>query len=106
MCSPIFLADRGIDAGIVDIHTIKLLDEDMILQVAAETGALVTCEEHSIIGGLGEAVASVTARNNPVKMAMVGQMDTFGESGSPAELMKKYGMNAEAIVAAAEKLVK
>lgn len=100
------LADRGIDAGIVDIHTIKLLDEDMILQVAAETGALVTCEEHSIIGGLGEAVASVTARNNPVKMAMVGQMDTFGESGSPAELMKKYGMNAEAIVAAAEKLVK
>ncbi len=100
------LADRGIDAGIVDIHTIKPLDEDMILQVAAETGALVTCEEHSIIGGLGEAVASVTARNNPVKMAMVGQMDTFGESGSPAELMKKYGMNAEAIVAAAEKLVK
>ena len=100
------LAAKGVEARIIDMHTIKPLDEEIVIKAAKETGAIVTAEEHSVIGGLGEAVAGVTARNFPVKMAMVGQQDTFGESGEPDELMEKYGMKADSIVKAVMRLLK
>ena len=98
------LAAKGIDACVIDMHTIKPLDEKIIVKAASETGAIVTAEEHSVIGGLGSAVAEVVVKKCPVKMAMVGQQDTFGESGKPDELKAKYGMTAADIVAAAESL--
>ena len=94
------LAKDGIDARVIDIHTIKPLDEEIIIKAARETKAIVTAEEHSVIGGLGSAVAEVVVKNAPVKMAMVGQNDTFGESGKPDQLKEKYGMTAADIVAA------
>ena len=99
------LAAEGIDARVIDIHTIKPIDEEIIIKAAEETGAIVTAEEHSIIGGLGDAVAQVVVKNCPVKMAMVGQKDCFGESGQPDELRAKYGMTAADIVAAAKSLL-
>lgn len=96
---------EGINARVIDIHTIKPLDEELIIKAASETGAIVTAEEHSIIGGLGSAVAEVTAKNHPVKMAMVGQLDTFGESGKPEDLKKKYHMTAADIEAAVKGLL-
>ena len=98
------LAAEGIDASVIDMHTIKPLDEDIIVKAASETGAIVTAEEHSVIGGLGSAVAEVVVKKCPVKMAMVGQQDTFGESGKPDELKKKYGMTADDIVKAVKGL--
>ena len=98
------LAAEGIDARVIDMHTIKPLDEDIIVKAASETGAIVTAEEHSVIGGLGSAVAEVVVKKYPVKMAMVGQQDTFGESGKPDELKKKYGMTADDIVKAVKGL--
>ena len=98
------LAAEGIDARVIDMHTIKPLDEDIIVKAASETGAIVTAEEHSVIGGLGSAVAEVVVKKCPVKMAMVGQQDTFGESGKPDELKKKYGMTADDIVKAVKGL--
>ncbi len=100
------LTEEGIDVRVIDMHTIKPLDEEIIIKAASETGAIVTAEEHSVIGGLGSAVAEVVVKNCPVKMAMVGQKDTFGESGKPDELKKKYGMTAEDIKDAVRKLVK
>ncbi len=94
------LAAEGIDARVIDMHTIKPLDEAAIIKAAEETGAIVTAEEHSVIGGLGGAVAEVVVQNCPVKVAMVGQKDCFGESGKPAQLLEKYGMTAADIVAA------
>lgn len=99
------LAAEGIDARIIDIHTIKPLDEEIIIKAAQETGAIVTAEEHSVIGGLGSAVAEVVVKNAPVKMAMVGQKDTYGESGKPDELKEKYGMTAKDIVAAVKSVL-
>ncbi len=96
------LAARGIDARVIDIHTIKPIDKEIICRAAKETGRIVTAEEHSVIGGLGEAVAAVTAACCPVPIAMVGQQDTFGESGKPDELRQKYHMTADDIVKAAE----
>lgn len=98
------LAKDHIDARIIDIHTIKPIDEEIIIKAAKETGKIVTAEEHSIVGGLGSAVAEVVVRNHPVKMGFVGQKDTFGESGKPDELKKKYGMTASDIVAAVKGL--
>ena len=98
------LAAEGIDARVIDMHTIKPLDEDIIVKAASETGAIVTAEEHSVIGGLGSAVAEVVVKKCPVKMAMVDQQDTFGESGKPDELKKKYGMTADDIVKAVKGL--
>ena len=95
----------GISAGVINIHTIKPIDEEILIKAAQETGAIVTAEEHSIIGGLGSAVAEVIVKNCPVKMAMVGQKDTYGESGKPDELKKKYGMTAEDIEAAVKNLI-
>ena len=91
------LAAEGIDARVIDMHTIKPIDVDIIRKAAEDTGCIVTAEEHGVIGGLGSAVAEVVCQECPVPMAMVGQQDTFGESGEPAELLEKYGMTAAAI---------
>jgi transketolase len=98
------LHSEGIEARVIDMHTIKPLDEELIIRAASECGKIVTAEEHSVIGGLGGAVAEVTAQNCPCRIAMVGQHDVFGESGKPAELLKKYGMTADDIAAAARSL--
>lgn len=94
------LAEEGIDVRVIDMHTIKPIDEEIIVKAAEETGRIVTAEEHSVIGGLGAAVAEVVTRKHPCRMDMVGQQDTYGESGKPDELKEKYGMTAEAIVSA------
>lgn len=99
------LAQEGIDVRVIDIHTIKPIDEEIIIKAATETGALVTAEEHSVIGGLGSAVAEVTAKNAPVKTAMVGQKDTYGESGKPDQLKEKYGMTAADIADAVKSVL-
>ena len=91
------LANDGIDARVIDMHTLKPIDVDIIRKAAEDTGCIVTAEEHSVIGGLGSAVAEVACQECPVPMAMVGQQDTYGESGEPAELLEKYGMTAAAI---------
>ena len=87
------------------MHTIKPLDEKAILDSIAVTGCLVSAEEHNIKGGLGESIASVLVRNRPVPQEFVAVMDTFGESGTPTELMAKYHLNAEAIVSKAERAI-
>lgn len=99
------LSKDGIDVRIIDIHTIKPIDEEIIIKTAKETGAIVTAEEHSVIGGLGSAVSEVVVKNCPVRMEMVGQQDTYGESGKPEELKKKYKMTAEDIVKAVKKVM-
>lgn len=99
------LSGSGIEVGVIDMHTIKPIDEDILVE-AAKTGAVITAEEHSVIGGLGSAVAEVLSRKSPVRMAMVGQQDTFGESGKPEELKAKYGMTAADIVKAVKGLVR
>ena len=99
------LAAEGIDARVIDIHTIKPIDEEIIIKAAAETGRIVTVEEHSVIGGLGEAVSHVVVKEHPCRMAMVGQQDTFGESGKPDQLLAKYGMTADDIAAAVKSVL-
>ena len=99
------LADEGVSARVIDMHTIKPIDEDIIIKAASECKGIVTAEEHSVIGGLGGAVAEVTATKCPCKVAMVGQQDCFGGSGKPAELLEKYGMTAADIVKAAKGLL-
>ena len=96
------LAKKGIDVRVIDMHTIKPIDKDIIIKAARETKGIVTAEEHSVIGGLGSAVAEVTSANHPAKLAFVGQDDTFGESGKPDELLVKYGMTEDDIVRACE----
>ena len=91
------LAEAGIDAQVVNIHTIKPLDESFILEAAAKTGSIVTAEEHQMNGGLGDAVAQLLARKRPTRMGMVAVHDRFGESGKPDTLLEKYGLNAEEI---------
>ena len=100
------LAIEGIDCRVIDMHTIKPLDTDIIIKAARETGAILTCEEHSVIGGLGSAVSEVTATNCPCQLYMVGQRDTFGESGSPEDLKAKYGMTASDIYKGVHLLIK
>lgn len=99
------LSSENIDARVIDIHTIKPIDRDIIIKAAKETGGIVTCEEHSVIGGLGSAVAEIVSEEFPVKIQRVGQLDTFGESGKPEELKKKYGMTADDIVRAVKKVL-
>lgn len=91
------LAADGIDAKVINIHTIKPLDEELVVAAAKETGKVVTVEEHSVIGGLGSAVCDVLAENAPVKVMKIGINDTFGESGPAAELLKKYGLDTDSI---------
>lgn len=95
------LKEKGIDAQVVNMATIKPLDNEAVIKAAKETGAIVTCEEHSIIGGLGSAVCEVTSENYPVPVKRVGIQDVFGQSGTPQELMEFYGLTAEDIINAA-----
>jgi transketolase len=99
------LEERGISAEVINIHTIKPLDEEAILNSVAKTGCIVTAEEHNILGGLGESVARTLSLNNPTPQEFVAVNDSFGESGTPAQLMEKYKLNNEAIVNAAIKAV-
>lgn len=92
------LAKRGIKAGLVNIHTIKPIDSELIIKVAKKSGAIVTVEEHQIIGGLGSAVAEVICQNYPVPIKFIGMKDCFGESGKPGELLDKYGLRAKNIM--------
>ena len=100
------LKEQGISAEVINIHTIKPLDDAIILKSVAKTGCIVTAEEHNFMGGLGESVARVLSLNHPTPQEFVATQDTFGESGTPAQLMDKYGLNKEAIVAAIQKVVK
>ena len=100
------LRSKGIYARVVDIHTIKPIDEDMIVDSAKKTNAILTAEDHNILGGLGSAVAEILCRSYPAPMEFVGLKDTFGESGSPQELFKKYGLSHKHIVHRALKLLK
>jgi len=99
------LAKDGISARVVNIHTIKPIDEEIIIQAARETRALVTAEEHQVAGGFGSAVAEVLVKYHPVPIEMLGVQDSFGESGQPAELMEKYGLTARDICEAAGRVV-
>ena len=99
------LNEQGITADVINIHTIKPLDETTILKSIAKTNCVVTAEEHNILGGLGESVARVLAKNNPTPQEFVATQDTFGESGTPTQLMEKYGLNARAIVDASLRVV-
>ncbi len=100
------LAEAGIEADILNIHTIKPLDAEAILNSVKKTGCVVTAEEHQVFGGLGESVAGLLALTLPTPIEMVGIRDTFGESGSPDELMAKYGLKADNIIEAVEKVRK
>ena len=100
------LAELGISAEIINIHTIKPLDEEAILKSVAKTKCVVTAEEHNRLGGLGDSVAQVLVKELPSPQEYVAVNDSFGESGTPAQLMEKYGLNADAIVAAAQKVIK
>lgn len=100
------LAKENISVKVVNLHTIKPLDKDLIIQSAKETGAIVTAEEHSILGGLGGAVAEVLAENCPTPMIRVGVRDVFGESGQPDELLVKYGLTAKNVAEAVRNAIK
>jgi transketolase len=97
------LAERGVSVELINMHTIKPLDEEAIIKSIQKTGCVVTAEEHQMNGGLGDSVAQVAARYCPVPHEYVAVMDTFGESGKPVDLLNKYGLNKENIIAAAEK---
>jgi transketolase len=99
------LEKNGISAEVINIHTIKPIDTESVINSARKTGAVITCEEHSIIGGLGSAVCEVLSENYPVPVKRIGIMDSFGESGKPAELMKEYGLTASNIVFAAKEVI-
>lgn len=99
------LAEEGIEADIINIHTIKPLDEEAILASVKKTGCAVSAEEHMINGGLGDSVAQVLARNYPAPLEYVGVHDTFGESGTPDQLMTKYGLTAEKIIEQVKKVM-
>lgn len=99
------LSEKGISADVLNIHTIKPLDNKAILDSVSKTGCIVTAEEHNYYGGLGESVARVLAQHRPSPQEFVATQDTFGESGTPDQLMEKYGLNANAIVDAALKAI-
>jgi transketolase len=98
------LSQQGLSIRVLDMHTIKPIDEEAILKAASETKGIVTAEEHTVIGGLGSAVAEVTAKGHPVPMEFIGIKDVFGQSGKPDELLKAYNLTAEDIVFAVGKL--
>ncbi|WP_301161984.1 transketolase C-terminal domain-containing protein [uncultured Winogradskyella sp.] len=100
------LNEAGISAEVINIHTIKPLDDKAILDSVAKTGCIVTAEEHNHLGGLGESVARVLAQHKPTPQEFVATNDTFGESGTPAQLMEKYGLNSDAIVKAVKTVIK
>lgn len=99
------LAQKGVSAEVINIHTIKPLDEEAILKSVIKTGCIVSCEEHNYLGGLGESISRVLSQNYSTPQEFVARNDTFGESGTPSQLMRKYGLDSKAIVAAAEKVL-
>ncbi|MEK6808183.1 MAG: transketolase family protein [Nanoarchaeota archaeon] len=99
------LLKQGIKVYVVNIHTIKPIDKELIIKLAKKTNAIVTAEDHNIIGGLGSAVAEILVENYPCKMIRIGVKDRFGESGKPDELYKKYGLSSEHIVKAVKKIL-
>lgn len=100
------LSEENISVAVVDNHTVKPMDTDTIVKIAKETGAVVTAEDHQIMGGMGSAVAEVLAKNQPVPMEMIGVQDRFGESGSPEELMREFNLTADDIEKAIKKVLK
>ena len=100
------LHENGVNAEIINIHTIKPLDEDIILNSINKTGCLVSAEEHNIYGGLGESVARLLTSKAPYPQEFVGTNDTFGESGTPLDLMNKYGLNSDSIIKAVTRVLK
>ena len=100
------LAADGISAEVINMHTIKPLDEEAVIAAAAKSGKIVTVEEHSIIGGLGSAVCDVVAEKAPAKVMKIGINDVYGESGPAAELIKKYGLDADSIYEKVKAFVK
>jgi transketolase len=100
------LRERGVHAEVINIHTIKPLDEEAVLASVQKTGCVVTAEEHNMFGGLGEAVARVLSLNYPAPQEFIAVNDTFGESGTPTELLTKYGLDTPQMVAAAETAVR
>lgn len=100
------LEDKGYSVELINMHTIKPLDADAIVRSISKTRCAVTVEEHNIIGGLGDSIAQVAAKNIPIPIEYIGTKDTFGESGTPTELLKKYGLDTPYIVDAAEKVMK
>tara|TARA_R110002111_G_scaffold26397_1_gene57119 strand:+ start:14853 stop:15806 length:954 start_codon:yes stop_codon:yes gene_type:complete len=100
------LNEAGISAEVINIHTIKPLDDKAILDSVAKTGCIVTAEEHNFLGGLGESVSRVLALHHPTPQEFVATNDTFGESGTPVQLMDKYGLNSDAIIKAVQKVIK
>ncbi len=101
----IILEEKGISVEVINIHTVKPLDENAVIESIKKTGCAVTAEEHNIIGGMGDVIAQCAAKNFPVPIEYVGTNDTFGESGTPNELLKKYGLDVPDIVIAAEKVI-
>lgn len=99
------LEEKGISVELINIHTIKPLDEAAVIASLKKTKCAVTVEEHNVLGGLGDSIAQVAARNCPVPIEYIGTNDTFGESGKPTELLTKYGLDSPFIVAAAEKVI-
>lgn len=99
------LEEKGISVEVINIHTVKPLDEAAVLQSIQKTKCAVTAEEHNIYGGMGDAIAQCAAKNFPIPIEYVGTKDTFGESGTPKELLKKYGLDVADIIAAAEKVM-
>ena len=100
------LGEKGISARVIDMHTIKPIDEKAIIKAAKETGAILTCEEHNIFGGLGSAVAEVVSENYPVFIKRIGIRDKFGKSGKPEALLEKYGLTENDIVENAIELIR
>ena len=100
------LKQINISAEVINIHTIKPLDEKIIIQSVKKTKAIVSAEEHNFLGGMGESIARVLTLNSPVPQEFIATMDTFGESGKPAELLKKYGLNSENIIEKVKKVIK
>lgn len=99
------LKEKGIHADVINIHTIKPLDTSAVVASITKTGCAVTAEEHNVLGGLGDSIAQAAAKSRPVPIEMIGTQDTFGESGKPTDLLKKYGLDTEFIVTAAEKAI-
>lgn len=100
------LESEGISAAVVDISTIKPIDKELIVKMAKQTKAIVTCEDHNIVGGLGSMVATVLAENFPTKLARVGIQDTFAESGKPEDLFKKYSLDEAGIISTVKELLR
>ncbi|MCH1433301.1 MAG: transketolase family protein, partial [Flavobacteriaceae bacterium] len=100
------LAAEGVKAEVINIHTIKPLDTEIILNSVQKTGCIVTAEEHNYLGGMGESIAGMLSRNHPTPLEFVATQDCFGESGTPAQLMQKYGLNKSSIIQKSKEVIK